>query len=89
MKKLVFAMGCIAAILLTSSCTADNSEETNNGNLTTPAKDFVPRTDTSADGIDDPIPPKTNTTTDGIDDPIPPKTSATTDGIDDPVPPKN
>lgn len=82
-------MSCFAAILLTSSCTADSPVETKNENLTTPSKDFVPRTETSADGIDDPIPPKTNTTTDGIDDPIPPKTSATTDGIDDTVPPKN
>lgn len=58
MKKLVFAIGCFAAIFLTSSCTADNPLETNNENLTTPAKVSDPRTDISADGIDAPVPPK-------------------------------
>lgn len=58
MKKLVFAMGCFAAILLNSSCTADSPVETKNENLTTPAKDFVPRIDTSADDNDDTNPPR-------------------------------
>lgn len=52
-------MGCFAAILLTSSCTADSPEETKNENLTVPAKVSIPRTDVSADGIDDKIPPRT------------------------------
>lgn len=51
-------MGCFAAILLTSSCTADSPVETKNENLTVPAKVSVPRTDISADGIDNPTPPK-------------------------------
>lgn len=73
MKKLLFAIGCFATILLTSSCTADSPVETKNENLTTPSKIKVPETGLSAEGIDDPIPPKTNATTDGIDDPVPPK----------------
>ncbi|SHG57879.1 hypothetical protein SAMN05443549_1059 [Flavobacterium fluvii] len=58
MKKLVFAMGCFAAILLTSSCTADSPVETKNENLTTPSKPPVPRTDTSADGNEEITPPR-------------------------------
>jgi hypothetical protein len=58
MKKLLFAMGCFAAILLTSSCTADSPVETKTENLTTPTKTPVPRTDVSADEIVDPIPPR-------------------------------
>jgi hypothetical protein len=42
MKKLVFAMGCFASILLTSSCTADTPVEINNEKLTTPSKIKVP-----------------------------------------------
>ena len=51
-------MGCIATILLTSSCTADSPVETQNEKLTIPAKVSDPRTDISADGIDNPTPPK-------------------------------
>lgn len=58
MKKLVFAMGCFAAILLTSSCTADSPIETKKENLTTPSKTPLPGTEVFADGIDDPIPIK-------------------------------
>jgi hypothetical protein len=29
MKKLLIAMGCVAAIILMSSCTADNIEDSN------------------------------------------------------------
>lgn len=58
MKKLVFAMGCFAAIFLTSSCTADSPVETQNEKLTIPAKVTDPRTDISADGIDEPTPPR-------------------------------
>jgi len=58
MKKLVLTMGCIATILLTSSCTADSPVETQNEKLTIPAKVSDPRTDISADGIDNPTPPK-------------------------------
>lgn len=42
MKKLVIAIGCFAAILLNSSCTADSPVETKNENLTTPSKIKVP-----------------------------------------------
>lgn len=46
-------MGCFAAILLTSSCTADSPVETNNENLTTPIKIPVPETgDVMATGDD-------------------------------------
>lgn len=58
MKKLVFAMGCIASILLNSSCTADSPVETKNENLTIPVKVSNPGTDISADGIDDKDPPR-------------------------------
>ena len=58
MKKLVFAMGCFAAILLTSSCTADSPVETKTENLTTPTKIPDSGTDVSAEEIDDPIPPR-------------------------------
>lgn len=58
MKKLVFAIGCFAAILLTSSCTADSPRETKNENLTTPSK--IPNSGItfSTDKKDDPLPPK-------------------------------
>jgi hypothetical protein len=58
MKKLVFAMGCFAAILLTSSCTPDSPIETKTENLTTPTKTTVPGTEVFADEKDDPIPPR-------------------------------
>ena len=51
-------MGCIAAIFLTSSCTADSPVETQNENLTTPSKPPVPVTTFSTDEKDDPLPPK-------------------------------
>jgi hypothetical protein len=50
MKKLVLTMGCIATILLTSSCTADSPVETQNENLTTPTKITDPGTGVFADG---------------------------------------
>lgn len=53
MKKLLFAIGCITAILLTSSCTVDSPVETKNENLTIPAKITVPDTgNTMATGND-------------------------------------
>lgn len=59
MKKLVFAMGCFAAILLTSSCTSDSIAEAKNVNLSTPHKTTVPTTtDIKAGGISDPTPPR-------------------------------
>lgn len=58
MKKLVFAMGCIASILLNSSCTADSPVESNNENLTTPSKNKVPETGSTMATGDDKDPPK-------------------------------
>ena len=58
MKKLLIAMGCFAAIVLTSSCTADSPVEVKKETLTTPTKIPDSGTDVFADGIDDPIPPK-------------------------------
>ncbi len=58
MKKLVFAMGCFAAILLTSSCTADSPVETKNQNLTTPSKIKVPETGNTMATGDDKDPPR-------------------------------
>lgn len=58
MKKLVFAMGCFAAILLNSSCTADSPVETKNENLTTPSKIKVPETGSVIATEDDKDPPK-------------------------------
>jgi hypothetical protein len=58
MKKLVFAMGCFAAILLTSSCTADSPVDTAKENLLIPTKVPSPRTEVFADDLDNPIPPK-------------------------------
>ena len=54
MKKLVFAMGCIAAILLTSSCTADSPLETKNENLT----NFKKTINENTSAIDDTDPPR-------------------------------
>ena len=53
MKKLLFAMSCFAAILLTSSCTADSPIETKNENLTTPNKTTVQKTLNVIDTGDD------------------------------------
>ena len=58
MKNLCIALSCFAAILLTSSCTADSPEETKTQNLITPTKIIDPGTAVAEDGIDDPIPPK-------------------------------
>jgi hypothetical protein len=58
MKKLVIVMGCLAAILLTSSCTEDSPVETKTKNLSTPTKTPVPGTGIFADDLDNPIPPK-------------------------------
>jgi hypothetical protein len=58
MKKLVIAMGCLAAILLTSSCTEDSPVETKTKNLSTPTKTTVPGTGVFADGISEPTPPR-------------------------------
>lgn len=44
MKKLLIAMGFFAAILLTSSCTADSPVETKTENLITPIKIIDPGT---------------------------------------------
>lgn len=74
MKKLVLTMGCIAAILLTSSCTADSPVETNNENLTTPTKIPDSETTFSTDEKDDPIPPRPESnSTEEKDDPTPPR----------------
>lgn len=51
-------MGCIASILLTSSCTADSPVETKNENLTTPSKIKVPETENVMATEDDKDPPK-------------------------------
>lgn len=58
MKKLFIAMGCFAAIVLTSSCTADSPVEVKKENLITPTKIPDPGTEVFADGIDEPTPPK-------------------------------
>lgn len=58
MKKLVFAMGCFAAILLTSSCTADSPVETQNEKLTTPSKIKVPENGSTMATGDDKDPPR-------------------------------
>jgi hypothetical protein len=58
MKKLVLTMGCIAAIFLTSSCTADSPLETQNENLTTQSKIPAPVATFSTDEKDDPTPPR-------------------------------
>ncbi|WP_269243394.1 hypothetical protein [Flavobacterium limnophilum] len=53
MKKLFIVMGFFAAILLTSSCTADSPVETKNENLITPSKIKIPETgNTMATGDD-------------------------------------
>lgn len=51
-------MGFFAAILLTSSCTADSPVETKTENLKPPTKTPLPGTEVFADGIDETIPPK-------------------------------
>ena len=53
MKNLCIALSCFAAILLTSSCTADSPVETKTEKFKTPTKTPVPGTEVSADGIDD------------------------------------
>lgn len=58
MKKLVFAMGCFAAILLTSSCTADSPVETKTENLTNPTKILIPETGSVRATGDDKDPPR-------------------------------
>lgn len=58
MKKLFIALGCFAAILLTSSCTEDSPIETKTENMTTTIKTPVSGTEVSDDGIDDPIAPR-------------------------------
>nr|WP_315218285.1 hypothetical protein [uncultured Flavobacterium sp.] len=57
MKNLLIAMGFFAAILLTSSCTADSPVETKTENQITSTKSSgtVIYAD---DGKDEPIPPK-------------------------------
>ena len=49
MKKLLITMGCFAAIVLMSSCTADSPVDTSKQNLTTPNKVPVPGTGVFAD----------------------------------------
>lgn len=58
MKKLVFAMGCFAAILLTSSCTADSPVETKTENQIATPKIIDLGTAVAEDGISEPTPPK-------------------------------
>ena len=58
MKKLVFAVGCFAAILLTSSCTADSVAATKNENLITPTETTVPKTIVIVATGDDTDPPR-------------------------------
>lgn len=58
MKKLLIAMGCFAAIVLTSSCTADSPVEAQNENLVTPTKIPDRGTAVFADGDIVPPPPR-------------------------------
>ena len=58
MKNLFITMSCFAAILLTSSCTADSPVETKTENQIAPTKIIDPGTAVAEDGITDPIPPK-------------------------------
>ena len=58
MKNLLIAMGFFAAILLTSSCTADSPVETKTENQIAPTKIIDTGTAVADDGITDPIPPK-------------------------------
>lgn len=57
MKNLFITMSCFAAIILTSSCTADSPVETNQENSTTLTKINISTTGTMATG-DDKDPPR-------------------------------
>ncbi|WP_396185654.1 hypothetical protein [Flavobacterium sp.] len=57
MKNLFVSMSCFAAILLTSSCTPDSPEESNQESSKTPIKIEVSTTGTRATG-DDKDPPR-------------------------------
>lgn len=55
MKKLLIAMGCVAAVILTSSCTTDSlegQENTNNNNIQKTATPSPVILDTGDDNID-------------------------------------
>lgn len=56
MKKLVFAVGCFAAILLTSSCTADSTAEAKNENLTNFKQSVIVNNVSAIDDTDPPRP---------------------------------
>ncbi len=51
MKKLLIAMGCFAAIVLMSSCTADSPVDASKQNSITPNKVPVPGTSAVTDGV--------------------------------------
>ncbi|MFV5700202.1 hypothetical protein ACM55H_17730 [Flavobacterium sp. ZT3R17] len=56
MKKLLIAMGCVAAIVLMSSCTADSVENSNNEILKTQNQVTSPANQSAIDGVNPPRP---------------------------------
>nr|WP_314897229.1 hypothetical protein [uncultured Flavobacterium sp.] len=56
MKKLVFAMGCVAAVILMSSCTTDSVESSNNETLKTQNQVASPANQSAIDGVNPPRP---------------------------------
>lgn len=54
MKKLLIAMGCFAAMIVISSCSADSLEEVKKENLTNPNQTAVSSANADAlPGVDD------------------------------------
>jgi hypothetical protein len=56
MKKLLIAMGCLTAIVLMSSCTADSVENSNNETLKTQNQVTSPANQSAIDGVNPPRP---------------------------------
>jgi hypothetical protein len=53
MKKLLLAMGCFAAMIVISSCSADSLEEVKKENLITPSQTAPSATVDALPGVDD------------------------------------
>lgn len=56
MKKLLMAMGCVAAIVLMSSCTTDSIESSNNETLKIQNQVTSPANQSAIDGVNPPRP---------------------------------
>ncbi|HEU4790687.1 MAG TPA: hypothetical protein VFS71_13460 [Flavobacterium sp.] len=73
MKKLVIVIGCLSAIVLMSSCTADSIESSNNETLKTQNQITLPANQSAIDGVNPPRPLliESDSDIDGVNPPRP------------------